>query len=95
MESPRHRIDTATETRRVDGVGRQKFDFHTGTLRRDARRRYGDLLPVVHSRVEIKKATAPKAARYLAYQPPRHRADATEASRVDGAGADVVDAAFG
>ena len=27
MESPRHRADT--EARRVDGVGRPKFDFHT------------------------------------------------------------------
>ena len=27
---PRHRADAATETRRVDGVWRPKFDFHTG-----------------------------------------------------------------
>ena len=29
VESPRHRADAATEARRVDGVGRPKFDFHT------------------------------------------------------------------
>ena len=30
VESPRRRADAATEARRVDGVGRPKFDFHTG-----------------------------------------------------------------
>ena len=30
VESPRHRADAATEARRVDGVGRPKFDFHSG-----------------------------------------------------------------
>ena len=30
VESPRHRADAATEARRVDGVGRPQFDFHTG-----------------------------------------------------------------
>ena len=30
VESPRHRTDAATEARRVDGLGRPKFDFHTG-----------------------------------------------------------------
>ena len=31
VESPRHRADAATEARRVDGVGRPKFDFHTAS----------------------------------------------------------------
>ena len=35
VESPRHRTDPATEARRVDGVGRPKFDFHTGSVDRD------------------------------------------------------------
>ena len=30
VESSRHRTDAATEARRVDGVGRPKFDFHSG-----------------------------------------------------------------
>ena len=30
VELPRHRTDAATEAHRVDGVGRPKFDFHTG-----------------------------------------------------------------
>ena len=30
VESSRRRADTATEARRVDGVGRPKFDFHSG-----------------------------------------------------------------
>ena len=37
VESPRHRADAATEARRVDGVGRPKFDFHTGPRRPDGR----------------------------------------------------------
>ncbi len=31
VESPRHRADAVTEARRADGVGRPKFDFHTGS----------------------------------------------------------------
>ena len=30
VESPRHRADAATEARRVDGIWRPKFDFHSG-----------------------------------------------------------------
>ena len=30
-KAPRHRADAATEARRIDSVGRPKFDFHTGT----------------------------------------------------------------
>ena len=33
VESPRRRADATTEARRVDGVGRPKFDFHTDKRR--------------------------------------------------------------